>query len=207
MGSAHGSKGSAFQKPICNLLLGVHPICANKWAHPICTKYIHQYYLDYRTIHSEYKTKKYKRMYYIRNINLALIDSVENNNVIIVKWCLKNKANACAYDDYPLKIAIKNNYIKIVQLLLIADANIHIENSLQYATKNDYLEIVKLLLEKNATTTTKYSYDLLRNIKLIMEGLYTMCVYDLHNPKYRSAFYIARAKRYTDIMSLLTNNK
>ena len=57
----------SFKKLICNLLLNVHPICTNKWSHPLTMLLIHKYYLNVQTVYSEYKLVKYKCK--LENIN------------------------------------------------------------------------------------------------------------------------------------------
>lgn len=80
----------SLRKLVCNLLLGVHPICINKWMHPICTKYIHKYYINLKTIHNEYENTNKAVYIPIRICNDVCTISSCHNNVIVITWCLKN---------------------------------------------------------------------------------------------------------------------
>ena len=139
------SKGRAFQKLICNLLLNLHPICIARFMHPIYTKSIHKYYLNYYTIYLEYGISEFNDIW---NIKDALAYSAKYGNVIIVKWCLKNKAdiqkrNALYWSAF-------YGQLKVVKLLLAAGANVD-AHVIQAARLNGYLEIYQLFLDLKLT--------------------------------------------------------
>ena len=176
-GSDDGSdrqKKGIFQKLICNLLLNEHPICTAKWSHPMCTKSIHQYYLNYYTVCLEYKgindticvehgMNSYNGCL-LENINQALICAASNGNAIIVKWCLKNKVNIHIYADYTLQwTTIKKNNLKIVKILFDAGIDIHHNNdyALRYSAENGYLDIVTFLLDNGANVHANYDQALI----------------------------------------------
>ena len=138
----------AFRKLICNLLLGVHPGCTNKWMHPICAKSIHKYYLNYETVYLEYRNSA---IYEIENINDLLIYASIYNIIIIVKWCLKNKTNVRIRINYALPLAAQNGNLKIVKLLLAAgEYSYGINDALKGAAERGHINVVQLLLAAKA---------------------------------------------------------
>lgn len=159
----HGSKGGAFQKFICNLLLNAHPICIARFMHPICTKTIHKFYLTYLTVFSEYEIPNIvpeninnalydiSDQYYVENINNTVINATIRNNLIIVTWCLKNGADVRYRNDMAVRYAAELGYFKIVKLLLAAGADIHAREdyALRHAVKHRHLDVVQFLLENN----------------------------------------------------------
>ena len=106
----------SFKKLICNLLLDLHPICIARFMHPICTKTIYKFYLNFRMVYHEYKnTDKYDDKFNennnVRNINEALVFMADtNNSLLIIKWLLLNGANIHAdihgNKDYALYCAV-----------------------------------------------------------------------------------------------------
>ena len=138
-----------FRKLICNLLLDLHPICINRWSHPLCAKFIHQFYLNFRTIYLEYKkglsfrTGKYLDKYDV------LSYSVTYGNILIFKWCLKNATymHNTHFLTQPLQDAAYYGHLEIVKLLIKYGANVRYRNhrALRCAKHNNHLEIVKLL--------------------------------------------------------------
>ena len=155
---------SSFRKLICNLLLNVHPICINKWTHPILAKSIHQYYLNYETIWLEYKRKEKEQVLLDQPNNDDPIfddyddpisdDPITNimqhatitGNTIIVKWCLKNGANIHANNDIALQLAAELDHLEIVKILVANGANIRANNDIALISSNN-TEIIKFLLE------------------------------------------------------------
>ena len=113
----------AFKKLICNLLLDIHPIVTNRFTHPLLTKSIYKYYLNFHTICLEYKTTN--DQYMILDINYTLRYAIQFNYIVVIKWCLKNGADVHEYDDFALRIASKNGHLEIVKLVLEKSANIY----------------------------------------------------------------------------------
>ena len=140
----------AFKKLICNLLLNDHPICIARFTHPICMKYIHQYYLNAQTVWLEYAF--HTDVDLIKKINNTLQYAVKYGYVIVVKWCLKNGADIHIQDNLVLLIAaIKTRNLEIFRLLIDKDADIHSNDKkiLCYAYENDIMEIFRFMLEKH----------------------------------------------------------
>ena len=135
-----------FQKIICNLLLNIHPICVNRWSHPLSIIDTFKFYLNYHTVYLEYNNTIADNT--VGDLNDTLKYASEYGNIIIVKWCLKNNAN----HKKALLFAALKDHLKIVKLLLAVGADVHAENdyALQYAVKNGNLEIVQLLLANGA---------------------------------------------------------
>ena len=145
-------RGTAFQKLICNLLLDIHPIVVARFTHPLLSCNIYTYYLNFHTIHLEYARTESFQTDKIKNINGILIRAAGLGHIIIVKWCLENKADVHHNDDFALTYAADNGHLKIVKLLLDNKANIHAyyDCALRYAADKGYLEIVLLLLDRGA---------------------------------------------------------
>ena len=172
-----------FKKLICNLLLNLHPICTARWSHPIYTKSIYKFYLNFWNICLEYRgnVKIPKQYITMHNINDVLIVAASTNNMIVVKWCLLNRANInyrSIHHGYTcLEMASKFGYLEIVKWLLKNKAVVHIQNdkSLGIAAYNDHLEIVKILLENadisilNTALIVVCKYGFLKIIKLLID--------------------------------------
>ena len=179
-----------FKKLIYNLILDLHPICVNKWMPPICTKYMYTYYLNHKTIWSENEDKtkfrnisnenwfkseyKFQFIYisnpkwieyndmswYTTNINDTFIQSIRCGNIIIVNWCLKNKADVHINNDYALWVASDNGNAKIVKLLFDNGANFDYRNNyaLRCAAKNGHLDVIKVFINKGINITDNDPY-------------------------------------------------
>ena len=199
-----GSKDTAFQKLVCNLLLNVHPICINKWSHPLNMKFIHQYYLNYNTICLEYAKNNYKWLP-IRNINDTLLRAAGYNNILIIKWCLKNGAK----NDKALPWVAKYGHLKIVRLLLELGADVHIlgDSALHDAVTNSHIEVVKLLLDKGANVHSANDFALrsaillenLEIIKILLDAGANVHTYD------NGVLYHAVAVGGSELVKLLIN--
>ena len=146
----------SFRKLACNLLLGVHPICINKWMHPILMCNIHNYYLNFQTVCKEYNTldefdysdDDFKT---ITNINETLSYGVKNNSVQIVKWCIKIHVDIHINDNSALRISTVNGCLKNVRTLLSSNVYAHVlDDSLCIAADHGHAQIVQLLIDKGA---------------------------------------------------------
>ena len=123
--------------------------------HPIYTKFIYKYYLNYNTVYLEYRgnVKIYNKYEIINGIDDALIVAAGTNSMIVVKWCLLNGADInyrSMYHDYTcLEIASKFGNLEIIELLLDKGITqtIHYE-ALRDAAEFNHLEIVKLYLRR-----------------------------------------------------------
>ena len=142
-------KGAAFQKLICNLLLDLHPICIARWLHPLNIIPIHKYYLNFHTIYLEYAKDHPFQSNKIRNIYETLIYAAESGNIVIFKWCLKNKACEYVGSNDAIFLATENGHLKIVKMSINAETDKYfLTQLLQCAAYYGHLEIVKFLLEK-----------------------------------------------------------
>lgn len=138
---------NSFKKLTCNLLLDLHPICVNRWSHPICLKSINNYYpYNYYTFYLEYDTKITSDT--VSDLDDTLRYGSTYGNIIMVKWCLKNGAE----NKYAILCAAEKGHLEIVKLLLNRGDDIHIWDNyaLRQAVNNGHLEVVQLLLEKGA---------------------------------------------------------
>ena len=166
----------AFKKLICNLLLNQHPICINKWMHPLLANTIDKFYLNYHTVWFEYTRKKEFHTDKINDISEVSISAAKFNNIIILKWCLKNSVIISDWYENLLYYATINGHLRIVKLLLERDININ-NNLLQTAVRYGNSNIVQLLLERGAdvnnlkpgTLIEVIKDDKLRIVKLLLE--------------------------------------
>ena len=221
---------SPFKKLICNLLLGVHPICINKWSHPLCTKFIHQFYLNYYTICLEYE--RLIKLKDIKNINDTMIYSAEYGNIILVKWCFKNMADIHYKTDYAFRYAVRNDYFGIVKFLIDKGADVHVnydnddnDDVLYWAIGNGNSELVKIFLNKGLNVNYSNIGNLLwisvfngnlEIIKLLLNIDIIIPPYDWrsftngvdHNSSpYNNAWQQAVKNGNLEIIKLLINNK
>ena len=157
----------SFKKLICDILLDLHPICTNKWMHPILTKSIHHYYLKHKTILHEYKKiKERRRIPSDRTLHIDDFRAEKYGNIIIVKWYLKNNKN----DDYrneALCWAADHGHLEIVRLLITAGTDIHVwdDYALRYSAENGHLEIIKLLIAAKANIHAWDDYALQQAVR------------------------------------------
>lgn len=124
-----------FKKLIYNLVLNVHPICTNRFMHPLLTKQIHQFYLNFKTICIEYA---YPLLPHITKKNSnATIDQFRDEydtfefvirynekNIIIAKWLLRTGIDIHRHGDYLFRIAYSQSPI-ICKLLIDAGADVN----------------------------------------------------------------------------------
>ena len=155
-----------FKKLICNLLLDLHPICVNRWMHPICIKFIHKYYLNFQTVRAEYNkhTRYYKMFKPLHStINNTLVFGVTHGNIIIVKWCLENGADIYYNNDMAIKYAVERGDVKIIKFLINQGSDIHYDDdkALEIACSHYYLDLIKFLIENGAVITRTCSIEVL----------------------------------------------
>ena len=184
--------------------MDLHPICIARWSHPICTKSIHHYYLNYYTVYLEYTDEL--KLTTKNHINDTLMCASIHGNLIIVKWCLKNGADVHYGGDGAVSWAITNGYLEIGWLLLAAGAIIHDKcGNLSWAAVNGHLEIVRFLLAAGADIHAYNDYAL----KLIASsGNIEMARFLLENYKFsiivvRTAIEKARSNDNVEIAKLL----
>ena len=199
-----------FQKLICNLLLNIHPICTARFMHPILTHSIYNFYLNYETICIENGITN-NNLKNIKTITDVLLYATEYNNIVIIKWSLKNGANVHSYGDRALRYASRTGYLEIVKLLLDRGANIHAYNdmALQLAADNDHFEIVKLLIASGADVSTLYycgthhvgENSCLERIKRLLNAGIDICIRD------DQASQLAARMGHADIIKFLQNYK
>lgn len=204
-------KPLTFRKFICNLLLNVHSICINKWSHPICTKPIHQYYLNYQTIRLEYGNVTFQTHGGIKNIDDLLLYATVYNSIRIAKWCLKNNADVHCHQDEPLLFAASICRLKLVKLLVNAGADIHADNdyALRYAAYVGNLEIFKFFLNYGANIHSNNNHALrwsalfgqIEVVKLLLDA-----GADIHANN-DEALKNAIKSGYSEIVDLLQNYK
>ena len=192
-----------FKKLIYNLILDLHPICVNKWMHPICTKSIHKYYLNNFTVWSEYNDEYVP----ICDIDETFMQAAKYNNIIIAKWCLKNGANINVSNDFALCVASSRGYLKMVRFLFEKGANFDYDDNyaLRYACKHGHLEIVQLFIERGIDLYNWGSYELMFSseggsldvVKFLLEKNANIHALD------DAALYYAVRNRHTEIAKLL----
>ena len=156
MGQSQSSKDKTlfgnllnFKKLICNLLLNEHPIVIDNIKNtnkslkrksnvdyekihnfPSSIAHVYDYFLNRKTIYLEYSDidEFDDEFFNIKNINQTLIFAIKCNNILIVRWLLKNKADLHTQNDLALQLAAKNGHLEIIKLLLVDGANIHANN-------------------------------------------------------------------------------
>lgn len=125
--------------------------------HPLNMRLIHRYYLSYQTVYLEYKNTNTADIYKIECINDTLNYAAINGNPLIVKWCLKNRADVHAENDCALRYAAASGHLEVVQLLLAAGADIHIYNNsvLYKAARYGRVDVIRFILSiKNIQFST-----------------------------------------------------
>ena len=153
----------SFRKLICNLLLNLHPICINKWSHPICTKSFWTYYFG--AIYYKYTTRCNEEFNKLKNLNQALIfgaeHSINYNNcgcsdsycyIEFIGICLDNGANIHYNNDEAFLTAAYNDNFKLVQFLLKKGADVHAQDddAIWRAAECNQMDLFELLLAAGA---------------------------------------------------------
>ncbi len=84
--------------------------------------------------------------------DLALIWSIRNRHLEVIKYLVERGANIHAYNDKALTTFSQNGHLEMVKYLVEHGANIHTQNdaALRYTSGNGHLEVVKYLVEHDA---------------------------------------------------------
>ena len=208
----------SFKKLICNLLLGVHPICVDKWSHPILLQPIHKFYLNRQTIYTEYKkSDKYDYLFASidDDINVVFYTYIQSEmQSKISSWLLNNYIDIHYQNDELLRIAVYQEHLKTVKWVLSKKANPYAQDgySIRKSALDGNIEMIKLLLpyyvdeQKN-----KYKQHLYIAFKLAASNnhieiskLLLSTGIDIHNIQH--CLLEVSYKGYTELVQLLLSS-
>ena len=176
---------------------------------------------------NNYTTEVKKKVKQGANVNVQseqegvtpLLYAVQNNNIDLVKFLLKNKAkpNIKAFDGYtPLLLAVELGYADIAETLIFNDAEVKTYNNIQQsalhiAAKNNDLLLCDMLLyykvwinwQDKSGNTALMSSILSDNLEAFNFLLEKGAKYDITNNNGNTPYHIAARKGYVNILQKL----
>jgi len=142
----------------------------------------------YKDLILQFDCKEDKNKKYLLHCKpqLLLMEVININNTNLIKTIIKsnNDVNPNFYNNHLFRMAVKNNNIKIIKLLL-KDKRVNSKdlnnNALKNALKRKYYKIIKLLLKKNNMCNNFHIKFILKLVKTLNINISQIIVNDKIN--------------------------